>query len=209
MSKAPAVMQNVNLYLPEFRKKKHWLDAEKMALVAGATVALLLVASLVDYLQVVQRRGDLAEKQQQQQQVIAATEALLEQYGVQTEDPALLDSIRELEVDLKSKEALLRFLEGRDPGNADGFSDHLADLARFHVDGLSLNHVALTDGGRSVELAGQVFKAELVPLYLQNLSKGRTYAGKNFALLQIDDKTVANEGARVAIWNFQVTTLKQ
>lgn len=209
MSKTATTLQNVNLYLPEFRKKKHWLDAEKMALIAGATVALLLVATLGDYWQVLQLRGDLASKQQQHQQVIAATEALLEQYGVQTEDPALLDSIRELEEDLKSKEALLRFLEGRDPGNASGLSDHLADLARFHVEGLSLTQVTLTNGGRSVALAGQVLKAELVPLYLQNLSKGRSYAGKNFEMLQIDDKSVANNGARVSIWDFQVKTLEQ
>ncbi|MEY4640549.1 MAG: type pilus biosis protein MshI2 [Pseudomonadota bacterium] len=208
MSKTPAALQNVNLYLPEFRKKKQWLDAEKMALITGASVALLLVATLIDSWQILQLRGDLAVKQEQHQQVIAATEALLEQYGVQTEDPALLDSIRELEEDLKSKEALLKFLEGRDPANAEGFSDQLADLARFHVDGLSLNKVALTNGGRSVSLAGQVLKAELVPLYLQNLSKGRSYAGKNFEMLQIDDKSVANADGRVNIWDFQVKTLE-
>jgi hypothetical protein len=210
----PAMLQNVNLYLPEFRRKKHWLDAEKMLLVTGAVAALLVVATAIDYIQLVGLRGDLAEREQQHQQVLAATNTLLDQYGVQTEDPALLENIRELERDLQSKQALLQFLEGRELGNTEGFSEYLADLARYYVDGMSLTDVTLTNGGRSLALEGQVSKAELVTLYLQNLNKGRSFAGKSFDALQIDQDEIVvastvegTPATELAVWNFQAQTL--
>ncbi len=208
-------MQNVNLYLPEFRKKKHWLDAEKMVLVAGAAVLLMVVVSGIEYWQLSQLRADLAAKNQQQQDIAAATVALRDQYGVQTEDPALLENITELEADLNSKEALLTFLEGRDLGNTGGFSEHLADLSRYHVPGLSLSTVKLTDGGDSLELAGQVLRAELVTIYVQELDKGSSYAGMNFEMLQITEQAVAVSGEAEeatnppGVWSFQVRSLKR
>lgn len=209
------VVQNVNLYLPEFRRKKHWLDAEKFVLVAGAALLLLLVASGVEYWQLAQLRSELAQKELERQQAVAATAALEAQYGTQTEDPALLADIRELEENLQSKQALLEFLEGRELGNAGGFSEHLAELSRHHVEGLSLNRISLSDGGRVVELGGQVIKADLVPVFVQQLGRGRTYSGMQFEKLDIADEPVAggsgdeSGAARLEVWNFEVGSMKR
>lgn len=201
------VVQNINLYLPEFRKKKSWLDAEKTVLIAGAALVLGLIASGVDYWQLSQLRGELAVKEQEYAQASAATSALMTQFGVQTEDPALLDNIRELEEDLQSKQALLQFLEGRELGNAEGFSEYLSDLSRYHVQGLSLNHVKLTNGGRAVELAGHVVKAELPAIYLQELARGRAYAGMEFESLEIEELPAEPGVPDAASW--RVRSLKQ
>ncbi len=184
------VMQNVNLYLPEFRKKKTVLDAEKTVLIAGAGILLMLLATAVDYWQLVQLRGDLAAKGEEYEQATAETAALLAQYGVQTEDPALLANIRELEEDLQSKQALLQVLGGRELGNAEGFSEYLADLSRHHVQGLSVNYVSLTEGGRSVEFEGEVLKPDLALVFLEALGKGSAYSGMEFEGLQIEDVTL-------------------
>lgn len=188
-------MQNINLYLPEFRKKKSWLDAEKTVLIAGAGIVLLVIASGIEYFQLAQMRSEVAATEQEYTQVAAATAALVAQYGTQTEDPALLASIRSLEEDLQSKQALLQFLEGRELGNAEGFSEYLADLSRHHVQGLSLDHVSLTEGGHSVELGGQVLKAELALLFLQELRKGSAYLGMEFESVELDRVTVAAAAA--------------
>jgi hypothetical protein len=180
-------IQNVNLYLPEFRRKKTWLDAEKTVLIAGAGIVLMVIATGVEYWQLVQLRGDLEAKGQEYEQAAAETADLLAQYGVQTEDPALLENIRELEEDLQSKQALLQFLEGRELGNADGFSEYLSDLSRHHVQGLSVNYVNLTEGGRSVELEGEVLKPELALAFLEELGKGSAYAGMEFEGVHIED----------------------
>lgn len=182
----PTVMQNVNLYLPEFRQKKYWLDAEKTVFIAAAGIVLMVVTSGVEFWQLMQLRGDLAKQEQEYQQAVAATNQLLASYGEQTEDPALLADIQKLEEDLQSKEALLQYLEGRELGNAEGFSEYLADLSRHHVKGLSVNYVSLTKGGQSVELEGEVLTPDLAPIYLDELAKGSAYAGMNFERLQIE-----------------------
>ncbi|MDY6983536.1 MAG: hypothetical protein SV422_10650 [Pseudomonadota bacterium] len=205
-----SVVQNINLYLPEFRLKKHWLNARVMLLLAGVSLVLLTLASGVEYWQLSRLRADRAAADVQAEQAAAATAALVEELGVQTEDLVLLDDIRELETQLQSKQTLLQFLEGRELGNAGGFSEYLADLSRYHVQGLSLKEITLEDGGRSVRLAGQVVKAELVPMYLQSLSQGATYAGTNFERLQISDSPVRASGSAgnaVAAWNFEVRSL--
>lgn len=208
-----SVVQNINLYLPEFRRKKHWLDARRTLLVGALGIGLLALVSGIEYWQLAQLRAERTMKEQQLQQATLATAALIEEFGVQTEDPVLLADIAKLEADLQSKRALLQFLEGRELGNATGFSEHLADLSRFHVQGLALNAISLTDGGRSVRLAGQVVKAELVPIYLQNLSRGGTYSGTDFEMLQISDAPVlatgANADSQLAAWNFQVRSLSK
>jgi hypothetical protein len=206
-------LQNINLYLPEFRKRKHWLDASKVVLLAGATLAALVVASAVDFWQLLQARGTLADLQAERQSLAAATAQLVTQYGVQTEDPALLANIEELQQGLQSKQALLQFLEGRDLGNAVGFSEQLADLARYHVAGLSLSQVTLANGGVSVMLGGEVRQADLVTRYMQNLSRGNTYRGKVFETLQLEEaaslaSATAAESAAEA-WTFQIKSLDQ
>ncbi|MGV3593465.1 MAG: hypothetical protein ACO1PZ_17410 [Gammaproteobacteria bacterium] len=205
-----AIVQNVNLYLPEFRRRKHWLDAGKMLVLAGATVILLALVSIVEYWQLSRLRAERAVADAQLQQAMDATAALIDEFGVQTEDIALLDNIRDLEAELQSKQALLQFLEGRELGNASGFSEHLADLSRYHVQGLSLTHVNLSEGGRSVMLAGQVVKADLVPIYLQNLSRGATYAGTDFERLQISDSPLRSLGVSSSgTWSFEVHSLSK
>ena len=204
-----AVVQNINLYLPEFRRKKSWLDAEKTVLIAGVGILTLIVASGVEYFQLARLRAELAAKEQEQQQAEAATTALLAQYGAQTEDPALLDSIRELEEDLQSKQTLLQFLEGRELGNAEGFSEYLADLSRYHVEGLSISHVSLAEGGRSVELAGEVLKPELPPIFLQELARGSAYMGMQFESLQIEDVPVTAGSGAMEVASWSVRSLKR
>ncbi len=206
------VSQNVNLYLPEFRTKKHWLDAQKTVLVAGAGVALMVIASLVDFWQLTQLRAELADKEQQHQDMTLATVALRDQYGVQTEDPALLEDIETLQEDLQSKQALLTFLEGRDLGNTAGFSEYLADLSRYHVQGLSLTQVKLTSGGTAVELAGEVLRPELVTVFLENLGNGNTYAGMDFEMVNIEGQagaTGSEPATQARVWDFQIRSLKQ
>ncbi|HEY0961425.1 MAG TPA: hypothetical protein VGE69_03630 [Pseudomonadales bacterium] len=205
-----SVVQNINLYLPEFRRRKHWLDAGKMLMLTGAACGLLVLISAIEYWQLARLRADRAVADAQLQQTLDATAALIDEFGVQTEDIALLDNIRELETELQSKQVLLEFLEGRELGNANGFSEHLADLSRYHVQGLSLTQIQLSNGGRSVTLAGEVVKAELVPIYLQNLSKGATYSGTDFERLQISDSPLRTLGvASAGTWSFEVHSLSR
>lgn len=201
------MMQNINLYLPEFRKKVDWLPLPRMAHIAASSLVLLAAISGLALWQNLRLERQLAALELDKNAAAEATAALLERYGAQTEDPLLLADIRKLEATLQSKEALLRFLGARDSGNSTGFSQHLAELSRFHVQGLSLSSVKLGNGGQSIQLAGQVLRTELVPQYLQNLSKGSSFATTRFETLQIRELPAIADSGMPAVWMFQVDSL--
>lgn len=204
--------QSVNLYLPEFRKQKDWLNAARMVQVAGIAVAVLLLVVANEFWQLQQTEQMLAEADQRKAEATAATEALRASYGTQSEDQSVAEENLRLEEGLKSKQAILEFMSGREMGNTQGFSEHLADLARFHAQGLSLRGISLQDGGRSIRLEGDVVRAELVPIYLQNLSKGEMFHGMNFQTLQISETTLPGTGTdateEMKVWQFAVSTVQ-
>ena len=184
--------QQINLYLPEFRKEKDRLGFANMVLVVVAVVAILLVATAAEYYGNYRINQEVADKQADLDDARQRTNRLVDSFGVQTEDQQLIEEVRQLEVNLQGKRALLGFLEGRDIGNTDGFSEYLADLSRFHISGLRLTSINLTGGGQNVVLGGEVTRAENVPLYLQNLRNGASYNGKSFETLRITNATDEN-----------------
>jgi hypothetical protein len=74
---------------------------------------------------------------------IKRLEALID---ARAKDPALEAEKNKLELSQKDKLTLRRFLDQEVPGNADGFSAYLADLARFHVRGLRLTDIRCVGG---------------------------------------------------------------
>ena len=187
--------QQVNLFLPEFRRQTDWLDFQRMAWLAGLALLLFVAVSALRGWQLLQLQGELEDRQAALSAAVDETTALVQRYGVQTEDQALADSVRQLEETLQGKKVLLDFLAGRELGNTAGFSGHLADLSRYLVPGLRLTAIELRRGGGSVLLSGQVSHAANVTLFLRNLSQSPAYAGKSFDALRIED---ADEGRGAA-----------
>lgn len=199
--------QHVNLYLPEFRKQQDWLDAVRMLQLFGLGLLLLGVATGYEYFDLFRHNRAYAAVEVQRQTEASATAALRASYGNQSEDPNILAEIAQVEGVLQTKQAILQFMTGRDLGNTAGFSEYLADLARYHTQGLSLSGIKLEDGGGQVTLVGSVLKAELVPIYLQSLSEGASYRGKDFYTVQISE--AAQTGGEAPSWLFAVSTTTQ
>lgn len=194
--------QQINLYLPEFRQKKDWLDLNNMVSLVGIMVIVLLLVTAVEYWQLSGLEKELMNRQQQRIELTEETERLQESFGVQSEDPQLRAQVNALESELQDKEVLMTFLDGRNIGSTAGFSEYLADLARFHLAGLRLTGINLSGGGNQVVINGEVLNAELVPLYLQNLRRGQSFAGKEFEMLRIRDvETQQNGEAGYKIFN--------
>jgi len=185
--------QQINLYLPQFRKKKDWLDFENMVGLTVVFAVLLVIATLIEGYSSYSLQGKVDELEADLSEARNRTNALIDTYGVQSEDSSLASSVQTLQENLAGKKALLNFLDGRDIGNTAGFSEFLADLARYHIDGLRLTSINLRNGGESVFLGGEVSRAENVPLYLQNLRNGESYNGKTFQTLKISNATADNQ----------------
>jgi hypothetical protein len=197
--------QQINLYLPEFRRKKDWLDLNNMVALIGGLVVVLALVSAVEYWDLSGLRAGLEQRQQERADLVAETNQLEASYGVQSEDASLRAEVNALEADLVNKEVLLGFLDGRNIGSTEGFSEFLADLARYHLAGLRLTGVNLSGGGNSIVLDGEVINAELVPLYLQNLRRGQSFTGKEFESLRISDAEVAEGELGYKVFNVATT----
>ena len=196
--------QQVNLFLPEFRLRKDWLDFNRMALLAGLALILFVAISGLRGWQLVRLQGELEAAQAALAGAVNETAAMVQRFGVQTEDQSLADSVRQLEEALQGKQVLLDFLEGRDLGNTAGFSSLLADLSRYLVPGLRLTAIDLRSGGAGVLLSGQVAHAANVTLYLRNLSQSPAFAGKSFDNLRIEDAESGQGATRLHV--FDVST---
>ena len=198
--------QQINLYLPEFRRRKDWLDVNNMLSLLGVLVVVLVLVSAVEYWQLNSLEQERASRQQQRDELAAETNRLRESFGVQSEDPQIRAQVNALETELQSKEVLLTFLDGRNIGSTTGFSEYLADLARFHLAGLRLTGVTLSGGGNQIVLNGEVINAELVPLYLQNLRRGQSFAGKEFEMLRIREAVNSEQSGEPGFKIFNVST---
>jgi len=199
--------QQINLYLPEFRQKKDWVTLNNMLSLLVLMIAVLLLITASEYWQTFNLNSELAEKQQARTELTSETERLRQSFGEQSEDPALRLQVNALENELQSKEVLIGFLDGRNIGSTSGFSEYLADLARFHLAGLRLTSLKLNGGGNQIEINGEVLNAELVPLYLQNLRRGQSFSGKEFEMLRITEAEPEQPGGKEpGFKNFSVAT---
>lgn len=206
--------QSVNLYLPEFRKKPEWLNASRMAQVTGLVLLLLVMSVGWEFWLLFRLERDWDAAEAERAAVMAATTELRSSFGTQAPDQSVVEQNARLEAALKEKNAILGFMDGNDLGNTAGFSSYLADLARYHVQGLSLTSITLSQNGRTVALAGEVEQAELVPLYLQNLSQGASFRGLSFHALNIAEQEPAGllegtgQAGTVPIFQFTVSTIQ-
>lgn len=204
--------QTVNLYLPEFRKKPDLMTAERIAQVIGLVLLLMVMGAGWESWVLFRLEQDWDAAEGQRTAAMAATAQLRSSFGTQAPDQSVIEQNVRLEAALKEKNAILGFMDGNDLGNTAGFSSYLADLARYHVQGLSLKSITLSENGRTVALAGEVEQAELVPLYLQNLSQGASFRGLSFHALQIAELEPAGlqeaqQQAAVPIFQFTVSTI--
>lgn len=100
-------------------------------------------------------------------------------------DSALVAEVEALTVERDAKTRLVRALARQSFGNTEGFSQHIAGLARQHVSGLWLRAVRIRRGGRELALAGSTLDPELVPRFIQQLGREPVFAGADFSSLRL------------------------
>jgi len=179
-------MQQINLYLPEFRPQTDWLSAEKVALVLGAFLAILLSIQLVQARQLSGlQKAVLALETEQKAKKLEAD--ALKNAPRPAKDPALEIEIERLRQAIQNRERASTILAQRSMGNDSGFSQHLVALGRQKVEGVSLQNFALQSGGAFVRLEGVSTKPELVPLYISQLQQDQHFASAKFGYLSMQN----------------------
>jgi hypothetical protein len=177
--------QQINLYRPIFRRQKQIFSSAVMLQAIGIFTVALLTIYVYGLWQV---RGLEAEAVQMEgrERAYAARLAGLDTSSGGARRREVDDEIRRLSATLIQQQRLIEVLGDQPLGRTEGFSAHIAALARRHRPGLWLTSVTINGTSNAIELAGQSVAPELVPEYLLTLGEEQALAGQRFDRFDIE-----------------------
>ncbi len=175
--------QQINLYQSAVFIKTSFLSARRLLLAVTVFVVFLLLGYGVARWQLWRTAGHLADLAVQEQAAQQRIVDLQQNYPVRTYSEILSRQVAQLRIEKASRLPLLTLLADHSPDEFSGFSEHLQGLAREDLAGVWLRDLVLADGGHSLVLQGSALRAELVPRYVQRLSRQPSFAGLEFASL--------------------------
>lgn len=178
-------MQQINLYLPEFRPNREPLRAVHMALGGLALLVLLIIYSFYSNHQHNLLLQQLAQEQNTQQSLQAQLQVLGAKKPAQSS--AELDiKIAQLQKNLQRHLQILSMISHQDLGNDKGFSSQLNALGQASLSTISVESFSLQRGGKYAELSGLTRGADQIPLYLQRLRRDASFTDVGFGVLNIE-----------------------
>ena len=176
-------MQQINLYQPAVFIKTSPFVARRLLLAGAIWLGILLLGYGVAHWRLWRVEGQLAELDARQQTARQHIAELQQQYPVTSPAVELADQLEQLRAAKAARVPLLSLLADQSPDDFPGFSEHLQGLAREDLAGVWLRVIVLSGGGQSLVLEGSALRAELVPRYVQRLSRQPAFAGLEFARL--------------------------
>lgn len=178
--------QELNFYQARFRERSARFPAAMLLQVcASLVVAMLLLSTYASY-QVAGVDRELEVIAHQETAAIKRLENLRSTIESVVGETSWADRLEQASRELSEKEASLRLISGTELGDAEGFARHLKSLARQATDGLWLTNIALSAKGDSIWLQGEALRADLVPMYLQELADEEPFEKQRFHRLEID-----------------------
>lgn len=187
--------QQINLFNPAFvRRRKHFsLPAmlQGLVLVAAGSLAFYGYA-LYQVDQLEKQTGEIAKRYQAEQSRLMRHAA---EFSPQQAAQALQEEVRRLEKQLAEQAELLEVIKSGAIGNTSGYSEYMRAFSRQVAEGLWLTGFSITGDAAQISLSGAVLNPELLPAYIQRLSKESVMHGRTFATLQMRQPKVESQGA--------------
>jgi cell division protein FtsB len=175
--------QQINLFQPVFRKQQKVFSAITLAQISGAVAVLLLlfVAHANWTLANMQASADSLQQQYEHlHQQISALEATR-----RTPVTESLDSeIEKLQSRIEKRSELLAGFDDLALESQSCFHTRLRTLAEQHIPGLWLEGLSVDNHAR-IEIRGSTLEAQLVPVYLQQLSRQADLSTTPFETVQL------------------------
>jgi len=178
-------MQQINLYLPEFRPKIDWLRAE----FCGIALILVFGGLIVGQIAKANGMSNFEEKiiglEKKSEDLKEKAESLKKTQKNGNRD-ILLRKSNKLRAQIKNRREIEEVISGKKMGNQLGFSRHIKVLGVHSLPEMWLQGFSLESGGLFAELYGLSKKAELVPEYINSLQKEGVFEETKFGYLNID-----------------------
>lgn len=174
------MIQQVNLYLPIFRKEEKILSATAMLQSCAIIIAGLMLFYVYASWQLSGLEDELVSTRIQQDLKIKRIDELGRKYPVKVKSRTLEREVDRLNAEHEGKQRLIQALFGRSIGNTSGFSAYLEGLARRRAQGMWLTGISFKDGAANMTIKGSALRPELVPVFIQQLSREKPFSGIEF-----------------------------
>ena len=196
--------QQINLYYPIFRREPKKFSAIAM-LQAGAIIVLGIVLIYgFNLWQIHALRAALAQAQAQHEAATKRLDDLTRQ--LVTSMPSK-ENVSALQDKVAAREQVQQLLQNGALGNTHGYSDYFVAFSKQHIPGLWLTNFDIADGGSKVTLQGRATAKELVPQYLQRLSKEKVLSGLQFRIFQVTRPVAKDKKTILPYYEFLVGTV--
>ena len=177
--------QQINLFSPIFlRQKKHF-----SAVTMLQSLGLIVAGSVLFYGYLVYRSSALTVQAAETDKKLASEQArlvkLTGEFSPKQKSAQLEAEIKQAEAQLKARQEVMDTLKTGALGTTDGYSGYMRAFARQSVNGLWLTGFDITGAGNEMAIIGRTLRPELVPVYVQRLSREPVMKGRQFAFLQI------------------------
>lgn len=186
--------QQINLFNPVFLKQKKYFSVLAMLQVLG----LILLGSGFIYGYAKHQVGLLARQSEETGKRYAAEQLrfanFASDFSPQKSNQMLQDELKKLESESVRQKEILDTLKTGVIGNTEGYSEYMRAFARQTLSGLWLTGFYIDADGSEMSLNGAALTPQLVPTYIQRLSKEKVMKGKTFSFLQMQQpKALASQ----------------
>jgi len=177
--------QQINLFNPVFLTQKKYFSVVTMLQALG----LILLGSAVFYGYAIYQVSQLSRQADEMSKRYATEQARLvnftNEFALQHSGQMLEDELKQLEAQAKAQDNVLTTLKSGVIGNTEGYSEYMRAFARQSINGLWLTAFDIVGDGTQMSLSGAVVNPQLVPAYIQRLSREKVMHGKTFSTLQM------------------------
>ncbi|MDG9670183.1 hypothetical protein ONV78_20770 [Hahella sp. CR1] len=180
-------MQQVNLYVEEFRPRRDPLSIPVM--IAAVVAVMVLCGCYTGYL--VWRSADVTMSQltaeSRKQALGVEIDSMRKQLEARARDTRLQSDNDRLRLQMQNTEALLAALESglKADGGAMSYSELMIALARHRQEPLWLQRIRIQQGGERLIFSGTTVQPDLLPAYLQALGDEPALRGRAFNMLTL------------------------
>lgn len=182
--------QQINLFNPIFLKQRKYLSLLTILQALG----LIVLGSLFFYGYALYQVGQLQRQSEESTRRFNAEQARLARYSAefspQQANMSLLAEVQGLERALEEQTRMVDTLKSGSVGNTTGYSQYMRAFSRQVVQGLWLTGFKVTGDATQISLTGGVLEPELLPIYIQRLSREKSMQGKSFSALQMQQPKV-------------------
>ena len=186
--------QQINLFNPAFvTQRKHF-----SLLTMLQALVMIVAGSLLFYGYALYQVEQMGKQSAESGKRYNAEQANLARYAAefspQQANQALQDEVRRLEKRVAEQAELIEVIKSGAVGNTSGYSEYMRAFSRQVAQGLWLTGFRVTGDAAQISLSGAVINPELLPAYIQRLSKESVMRGKTFANLQMRQPKAASQG---------------